>query len=213
MCSTSSGGRIVFFWNSEGNQTGDRANDTWHVYSNPNNITSFPVIALPKYLFSHPDILTTNSKLFPGNHRYERFLKIFHKIINNNIEEFQSLGSEKGTIGSHSVRKEAITIVASGCTVSPTMASICLRSCWSMGPIKDRYVHYEKAGYQFVGISVTGIYSLKTEFIVSLVHWYWTDSPVGSKDEMMALTEENFVRRTYVSSPTFELIQILFACV
>ena len=93
------------------------------------------------------------------------------------------------------------------------MASVCLRACWSIGPIKYRYIHYEKAGDQFVGQSVTGISSLTTEFGVSPVHWDWTDSPVGSKDAMVALIEDNFVRRTDVSSPTFELIKKIFACV
>ena len=82
-----------------------------------------------------------------------------------------------------------------------------------MGLIKDRYIHYKNAGDQFVGRSVTGISSLKTEFGVSPVHWYLIDSPVGSIDEMVALIEENFVKRIDVSSPTFELIQFLFACV
>ena len=109
------------------------------------------------YFFSCPDILTTNSKLFPGNHQYEIFLKIFHKIINDNLEEFQSIVVDKVTLGYQSVRKGAITIVDSGCTVSPPMASICLRACWGMGPIKDRYIHYEKVGDQFVGRYVTGI--------------------------------------------------------
>ena len=82
-----------------------------------------------------------------------------------------------------------------------------------MGPIKDRYIHYEKAGDKFGGHSVTSIYSLTTEFGVSLVHFDWTDSPLGSKYEMVALIEENVVRRTDVSSPTFEIILLLFACV
>ena len=56
--------------------------------------------------------------------------------------------------------------------------------------------------------SVTGIFLLTTEFGLSLVHRNWTDSPVGSKYEMLALIEDNFVRRTYVSSPTFELIKL-----
>ena len=64
-----------------------------------------------------------------------------------------------------------------------------------------------------MGRSVTGISLLTTEFGVSMVHWDWTDSPVGSKYEMVALIEDNFVRRTDVSSPTFEFIQFLFACV
>ena len=128
---------IYYFGTSKGNQMGDRDNDPRHVYSNTKNPTICPVLALPKYLFSHPNILTTNSKLFPGNHQYERFLKIFNRIINTNLEEFQSLVVEKGTLGSHSARKVAITIVASDCTVSPPMASICLRDCWRMRPIKD----------------------------------------------------------------------------
>ena len=77
---------ILYIGNSKGNQTGDRYNDTWHVYSNPKNPTICPVIDLAKYLFSHPDILTTNSKLFTGNYQYERFLKNFHKIISDNLE-------------------------------------------------------------------------------------------------------------------------------
>ena len=116
---------IYYFGTSKTNQTGDRANDPWYVYSNPNNPTICPVLSLSKYFFSHPDILTTNSKLFPGNHQYEIFLKIFHRIINNNLEEFQSLVVEKGTIVSHSSRKGVITIVASGCAVYPPMAYIC----------------------------------------------------------------------------------------
>ena len=82
-----------------------------------------------------------------------------------------------------------------------------------MGPIKDIYIHYDKAGDQFMGHSVTGISLLTTEFVVSPVHWDWTDSHVGSKDEMVALIEENFVRSKYLSSLTFEFIIFLVACV
>ena len=32
---------IYYFGTSKGNQTGDRANDTWHVYPNPNNPKCF----------------------------------------------------------------------------------------------------------------------------------------------------------------------------
>ena len=153
---------IYYLGTLKGNQTGDRANDPWHVYSNPKNPTTCPVLTLYKYLFSHPIILTTNSKLFTGNYQYEIFLKISHKIINDNPEVFQSLGFEKRTLGSHSVRKGSITIFASGCTVSPPMAYICLKDFWSVVPIKDRYIHYEKVGDQFVGSSFTGISSLTT---------------------------------------------------
>ena len=49
-----------YFGILKGNQTGERSNDTWHVYSNPKNPTVFPVIDIAKYLLSHPYILTTN---------------------------------------------------------------------------------------------------------------------------------------------------------
>ena len=89
-----------------------------------------------------------------------RFIKIFHRVIKENIDEFKLLGVDEHTLGSHSCRKGAITIVSTGCTVSPPMASICLRAGWSMGNVKDRYINYEKAGDQFCGRSVTGISSM-----------------------------------------------------
>ena len=41
-------------------------------------------------------------------------------------------------------------MVPSGCTVSPQMASKFRRSCWSVGPVKERYIQYEKSGDQFL---------------------------------------------------------------
>ena len=76
---------IHYFGNSKVNQTRDTANDPWRVYSKPKNQTIYPVLTLSNYFFSHPDILTTYFKLFPGNHQYEIILKIFHRIINAKI--------------------------------------------------------------------------------------------------------------------------------
>jgi len=73
------------------------------------------------------------------------------------LEAFQELGVEKNTLGTHSCRKGAITIVSTGCTVSPPMVSICLRAGWTLDNVKDRYIHYDKAGDQFCGQCVTGI--------------------------------------------------------
>ena len=60
-----------------------------------------------------------------------------------------------------------------------------------------------------MGRSITGISLLTTEFGISPIHWYWTESPVGPKYEMVALIEENFVRSIDVYSPTFNLLQFL----
>ena len=126
---------------------------------------------------------------------------------------FQALGLEKGMLGAHSIRNGAITIVANGCTVSPPMDSISLRDGWSMGKIKDLYIHYDKVGDQFVGRCVTGISSLNKDFGMSPMHWDWTEPPSNLKCKMETLIEENLVRRTDVSGTTFELLKYLFACV
>ena len=80
------------------------------------------------------------------------------------------------TLGSHSSRKGAITVVSTGCTASPPMASICLRAGWSMDNVKDRYIHYKKVGDQYCGHCVTGISLMTKEFVVSPVYWDFTES-------------------------------------
>ena len=51
----------------------------------------------------------------------------------------------------HSAQKGSANLRACGCTVSLPMATICLRAGWSMGTVKDNYLHYQKAGYHYVG--------------------------------------------------------------
>ena len=113
-------------------------------------------------------------------------------------------------LGAHSIRKGSITIFATGCTVSPPMASICLRAGWSTIPIKDQYTHYKKVGDQFVGRSVTGISSLSKDFGISPVHWDFTDPPPNLKHKMATLIEENLMRSTDMPGPMFELLKYLF---
>ena len=160
---------VFFFGKTKGDQLGEKSEEPWHVYSNSLHPAICPVVALAKYLFAHPDIAKSNGRLFSGADQYGRFMKIFHRVIEANEDEFLRIGVKKNTLGSHSCRKGAITLVSTGCTVSPPMASICLRACWSMGPVKDRYIHYEKAGDQFTGRTVTGISSLDKEFAISPV--------------------------------------------
>ena len=77
------------------------------------------------------------------------------------------------------------------------MASICLRACWSMGSIKDRYIHYEKAGDEFVGRTVTGISWLGSEVAISPVYWDWSGSQSESemRGNMTKVIEQNLARK------------------
>ena len=142
-----------------------------------------------------------------------RFIKIFHRVIKENIDEFRLLGVDEHTLGSHSCRKGAITIVSTGCTVSPPMASICLRAGWSMGNVKDRYIHYEKAGDQFCGRSLTGISSMTKEFAVSPVYWDFTESGTRGKMGVKNIIEEKFLNENEVEPHVFELVSYLFAAI
>ena len=152
---------VFYFFTKKGDQSEDKSGDLWHVYSNLKNPELCPVLVLEMYLLSHPDLLNGNCPLFPRNNQYERFMKIFHRVIHENKETFHILGVEEHLLGSNWGQKGKITLCLSGCTVSPSMAYICLRSCWSMSPVKDRYIHYKKAGDQFTGRPVTAISSLK----------------------------------------------------
>ena len=89
-----------------------------------------------------------------------------------------------GDLGSRSTRKGSITLVCSGCTVSPPMSSICLRACWSMGNVKDRYIHYKKSGDQFCGRSVTGISSLCKEVSVFPAYFELGSAPPEIENEI-----------------------------
>ena len=90
------------------------------------------------------------TKLFPGRNQYGRFMKCFHKVVIENEELFLRLGVGEGDLGSHSARKGACSFASSGSTVSPPIVSVCLRAMWSMGTVKERYLHYEKAGDQLL---------------------------------------------------------------
>ena len=63
---------VFFFGNTKNDQEGERSDTPWHVYSNPFEPCICPVLSLAKYIFSNPDIDTSNSQLFPGNDQYNR---------------------------------------------------------------------------------------------------------------------------------------------
>ena len=109
--------------------------------------------------------------MFPGKSQYARFNGILHKVLKNNEEDIMDEGFNVSTLGTHSVWKGSETLCSSGCTVSPPMESMCLCTGWSMGGVKDRYFHYDKAGDQFVGRTVTGISNGSEEFYLSPVFW------------------------------------------
>ena len=54
-------------------------------------------------------------------------------------------------------QKGACSLATAGTAVSPPIVSICLHAMWSMGQVKEHYLHYEKAGNQYLGRVVAGL--------------------------------------------------------
>jgi len=169
---------LVFrFAKSKTDQTGRNANQVWHVYATPMQPATCPVLALATYVFANPGITNVQEsdrednviigRLFPGGDQYGRFMACLHCVIENNREEFLLMGIRPGDLGSHSARKGSCSYASAGSTVSPPMVSICLRAMWSMGPVNERYLQYEKAGNQYLGRVVSGLNVNDVSFAIS----------------------------------------------
>ena len=120
---------VIFqFAKSKGMQDGEDHVGPWHVYANPLKPELCPFLAMAKYLFTFPDILSSNSSLFPGSSQYERFNDEFHEILKLYKNDLEALGVEQGDLGTHSTRKGVATAVSSGSTMSPPIVSLCIRA-------------------------------------------------------------------------------------
>eukprot|EP00957_Ditylum_brightwellii_P069306 5261565-Ditylum_brightwellii.AAC.1 len=82
-----------------------------------------------------------------------------------------------------------------------------------MGPVKDRYIHYEKAGDQLVGQSVTGISSLTPEFATSPCYFDYTCVPIGTKAQIDNIIGRHLVRRENMPGTIFVLLRFLFGAI
>ena len=61
------------------------------------------------------------------------------------------MGVNTGDLGIHIYSKGEAPIVSAVCTVSPPIKSLCIRCGLSMGGVKERYIKYESARYQYAG--------------------------------------------------------------
>ena len=96
------------------------------MYANPLETVVFTMLALSLYNIAHPSILTGKGNLTKGNSQYERFNKIFNEVVQTHRYEFECIGISVEYFRTHSIIKGAAIFVATGCTLSPHMASICL---------------------------------------------------------------------------------------
>ena len=110
-----------------------------------------PVLALAFY-FSCCCNLPQNgqSQLFPGWDQYQQFLEMLSCLIQDHESEVSELGVNPKMIGTHSIRKGAVTYMLS-LPGGPSISSVCIHAGWTMGTVKDVYMWYLSLGDQFVG--------------------------------------------------------------
>jgi hypothetical protein len=134
-----------------------------YCYANPLSPLVCPVLSIGIYLtacfnFQH----TISGWAFFGLGQSARFSKFMMRTINNNWDRV-AFGYSRKDLGTHSIRKGAVSYV-SGLPGGPPDASICIRAGWTMGKIKDIYMRYISVGDQFVGRSLTLLSLLREDF-------------------------------------------------
>ena len=93
-----------------------------------------------------------------------RFSQILHRILKGPLIDTdgvetscEAYGRAPEEVGTHSLRKGAVTYVSGGCTGGPSAIATILRAGWTLNGVEGRYFRYEAAGDQFTGRTVTGL--------------------------------------------------------
>ena len=88
------------------------------------------------------------------------------RVIRDHEAEVSELGVNPQMIGMHSIRKGAVTYMSS-LPGGPSISSACIHAGWTMGSVKDVYMHYLSSGDQFVGRCLSMLPLLRMEFVSS----------------------------------------------
>ena len=91
--------------------------------------------------------------------------------MEDNGEKISTFRVQLGDLVSNSTGKGSGNMADTGFTMSPPIARIFLRSCWSISPMKYRDLHHEKSGDQYIGREIIGVLVLRTNFTVSPVYF------------------------------------------
>ena len=97
-------------------------------------------------------------------------------LIWDHEAEVSELGVNPKMIGTHSIRKGAVTYMSS-LPGGPSISSVCICAGWTMGTVKDVYMQYLSSGDQFVGCCLAMLPLLQMEFACPPPHFVpaWND--------------------------------------
>ena len=141
----------ITFGHTKVDQFGDDSAHLRHIYSNPHDPLVCPVLALAMFFTSCLAGPQTNaSQLFEGTLQDDRFGTLLSKVLAEHLSELHDLGYTPNDLGTHSIRKGAVSYVSS-LPGGPTVPAVCIRAGWSMGQVREIYMRYVSSGDQFVG--------------------------------------------------------------
>jgi hypothetical protein len=141
----------IRFSHSKTDQLGEEAKYPRHLFCNPLTPLVCPLVSLAMYLTCcFNTAQNSEGPLFPGVAQDARFSNLLSKVIFKNRVSVKAMGYALEDIGTHSIRKGAVTYLAS-MPGGPPAAATCIRAGWTMGRIKDVYMRYVTSGDQFVG--------------------------------------------------------------
>ncbi|ETK88726.1 hypothetical protein L915_07061 [Phytophthora nicotianae] len=168
----------VYFAHQKNDQEGRRPRDPRHIYTNPLRPAICPVLALAIFWATSP--FDGSDRLFPGSNQYERFRKCLQQLFDRDCvaEELHRRGVDRDELGTHSMRKGAVTYCASASTACPSSTAVHLRAGWSLGGVQNTYLRYESAGDMHVGRTVSGLPPDSHEFAVLPPHFEERDETI-----------------------------------
>ena len=133
-----------------------------HIYANISSPAICPILAFGIKVLTAPYISSSDDvdnkfSVFPGSHSESRFSEWLIKMLGAlSPAQLLEVGSEIGTIGTHSFRKGVCTYLSS-MPGGPPISSIFLRAGWSMGAVQHRYLFEGNGGDQFAGRLAAGL--------------------------------------------------------
>eukprot|EP01013_Petalomonas_cantuscygni_P032228 TRINITY_DN586_c0_g1_i1.p1 TRINITY_DN586_c0_g1~~TRINITY_DN586_c0_g1_i1.p1 ORF type:complete len:790 (+),score=56.99 TRINITY_DN586_c0_g1_i1:18-2387(+) len=186
---------------SKRDQEGEHADEIRHVYANPVTVKVCPILALAMYLFTIGVVpRNTDDALFPGADQYQRYDKALSRILERDgiKQHLLENGMTGRTLGAYSARKGALSYATGGTTAAPSMTAVCIRACWSVGQVKDRYLKLEESMDQYVGRLVVGLPADDPSFAMLPPHF---DDPDVVRDTL----REVFPDCTHAFRQTLEM--------
>ena len=104
-----------------------------------------------KDTFFLPHKFKLNIALFEGTNQYGRYSHLLLDIIDEYEVELKSMGFNTRDLVTQGFRKGVSIMVSDGFAGPCHIALICIRCGWYMVMVKDIYLKYEVAEYQYIG--------------------------------------------------------------